>query len=130
MTEQLIEVTVLEDDVVLRQEALQSIEDDLLGQGVAVRAVRDEAGPGSKSGLGAIITSLAVSGGLAASARAVQQVVVAYLRRAGARKVQLKVGKDTIVLDGASPREQRAALEAWINEHRPVEGGSSGPEPD
>ncbi|MFC7531787.1 hypothetical protein [Actinoplanes sp. GCM10030250] len=108
---------VAEEERALKQEALLTLQDDLLRSGVAVEPTHAEGPEGSKSGLGMIV-ELAITGGLAAaSVRAIQQILIAYLRREGARRVELTLGKDKMVLDATSRREQREALRAWFEKH-------------
>lgn len=84
---------------------------------VDVRPVPVVAPDGSKSGTGMTLGELAVTGVLSAtSVRALASVLVEWARTSAKRKLTLKSGDDSLVIDGTVTRGQEAVVEKWLRE--------------
>ncbi|MFI5937439.1 hypothetical protein [Actinoplanes sp. NPDC051494] len=93
---------------------LGSILADLARAGVPCVPVRAGTEPSAKSAAGPLV-SVAVTGLVSAGGlRAMSQVLVAAVRRAGGRRIELRLGDDTLIIDGASPRDTTAALDGFL----------------
>lgn len=60
---------------------------------------------------------------LASSAKVLRQVldtVRDWVQRNDAEKVRLEIGGDVIEVEGASPEERRALVDAWLLRHAPA----------
>ena len=94
---------------------LREIDVDLRRAGVVCAPVRSGSTSHAKGGAGAL-TSLVVSGLLsAAGLRALSQVLVAVVRRSERRRIEIRVGDEVLVLDGASARDGRAAVDGFLD---------------
>jgi hypothetical protein len=78
------------------------------------RASAESVVPGSKSGLITSLTTLLVSGGFSAAVvKSLTTLVQDWMKRSQARKVVLVFGENRLELEGASGRDQAAAVTAW-----------------
>ncbi|GAA0223947.1 hypothetical protein GCM10010492_22570 [Saccharothrix mutabilis subsp. mutabilis] len=77
---------------------------------------------GAKSGTGMAIAELVVNGALpAAVAAAVASVITAFVQRGSARKVTIKVGQDSITVQGGTKADQKALVQAFLEKHGPTD---------
>ena len=88
-------------------EQTRALADDLRAiGGLAVRPAVAAASAGAKAGASESIGYLIVSGLLSASTLgAVRDVIVAYLARSGARRIDVTVGDKHVTIDGASAED-------------------------
>ena len=83
--------------------------------------VHAEPVPAAHKGGGELV-SLAVGGLVsAAGVRAMSQVLIAIVQRPGRRRVEIRLGDDSLILDSASARESRAALEGFLERVGPAD---------
>lgn len=95
-------------------------------EGVAAEAPTTVAEPGSKPGTALVLGELVVQGLLStATVTAIARVVIAFVRRGAARKVEFTRGDEKIVIEGISATDQMRALEEWLRLDR---GHSDSPE--
>src|SRR5687768_8449237 len=94
-----IEITVLSSS---DNDALRHLRGDLLRAGIATEPAAGPAPAGAKSGV-ATVTSLVLSGVIsAAGLRALSQVLLATVRRAQQRRIEIRRGDDVFILEAAS----------------------------
>lgn len=99
-------------------ELLREIQVDLRRAGVPCTPERAGSVPRAKSGDGSL-TSLLIGGLVsAAGLRALSQVLVAVVRRSEKRRVEIRLGEQVLVIDGASARDGRAALDGFLERTR------------
>jgi len=92
---------------------LREIHEDLRRAGVPCRPVELATAGSAKSG--GSLTSLVVGGLVSAAGfRAMAQVLVAIVRRSGTRRIEVRRGDDVLVIDGASARDGRRALDEFL----------------
>jgi hypothetical protein len=92
---------------------LREAHEDLRRAGVACTPTHAGTPAAAKSG--GSLTSLVVGGLVsAAGVRAVSQVLVAVVQRAAKRRIEVRLGDDTLVIDGASARDGRTALDSFL----------------
>lgn len=93
---------------------LREIHTELRRAGVPCRPVElATTVPAAKSG--GSLTSLVVGGLVSAAGfRAMAQVLVAIVRRSGTRRIEVRRGDDVLVIDGASARDGRRALDEFL----------------
>ncbi|MEU6270089.1 effector-associated constant component EACC1 [Saccharopolyspora shandongensis] len=85
--------------------------------GIAVRRAREEAPQDSKSGIGAQIAELIVTGTLSGGTlAAVTRVITALINRSANRSVTVKADGREIVLTGTSAKVQRQMLELFAED--------------
>ncbi|RKT51948.1 hypothetical protein C8E97_0439 [Saccharothrix australiensis] len=73
---------------------------------------------GAKSGTGLAVSELLLNGAVpAAVAAAVASIVTAFVQRGSARKVVIRSGEESITVQGADARTQRALVEDWLKKH-------------
>lgn len=102
-----------ETDALTRQ-----LQEELLLLDAAESVVRPEVGaapPGSKSGTVTALGALLVMGVFSRAAlTALVTLVGEWRQRAQARRVELTVGEDSLVVEGVSAKDQKALIEAWL----------------
>jgi hypothetical protein len=108
----------LEPDMVPRAtaQALRWVSEHMAREGITARLTVDEPPDGSKAGTGAQLAAVVLSGLVSATGlSAASQILVALIRRPEIRRVELRRGDELLILDGASPADQRAVVEAWLS---------------
>ncbi|GIF17372.1 putative Abi (CAAX) family protease [Actinoplanes tereljensis] len=92
---------------------LREVHEDLRMAGVACTPMH--AGVVSSAKSGGSLTSLVVGGLVsAAGVRAMSQVLVAVVQRSAKRRIEVRMGDDTLIIDGASARDGRTALDSFL----------------
>jgi len=110
-----------------RVSAVRILDDDLRRAGIPSEQVAESAPQESKSGLGASVAELLVSGVLStASIGAFARIVIAFVNRGAGRKVILEDGGERLELDAQPTREQRRLIELWLH----ARSASSNAEPE
>ncbi|MFK4104787.1 hypothetical protein ACI2L1_32900 [Streptomyces sp. NPDC019531] len=96
----------------------RELQEELLLLDAAESVVRPEVGsapPGSKSGTVTALGALLVTGVFSRTAlTAFVSLVGEWRQRAQARRVELTVGEDSLVVEGVSAKDQKALIEAWL----------------
>ena len=84
------------------------------------RAPASEAAPpGARAVDSTSLTTLVVSGATSAAfLGGLAQVVVAWIQRSSARRVEVTFGDRTLTLDGASKADVNAAVQAFLEDSR------------
>lgn len=107
------------EDRELLDSATTALYDDLRALGdVRVSRGAEAAAAGAKSGLGAALGDLLVSGGTVA---AVYRVIIAWLGRSKARSVTWVQGEEKVELTALSGADQRRVIELLAEKHRAAE---------
>ena len=90
---------------------------ELSRAGAPVVRAEEAAVEHAKSGVGASLTDLVLTGGLSAAVvSAVASVVVGYIQRGAARGVTLKRGDRSLQVTGASPDDIQKIVEKFLEE--------------
>lgn len=88
--------------------------DDLSRARLATKPATGAGRPGDKS-TAAYLAELVLTGGLAvATVEAAANVIVAFVERQAARRVTVRVGDTEVVVEGASARDARRAVQAAL----------------
>ncbi|MCX4852661.1 hypothetical protein OG426_06380 [Streptomyces canus] len=107
----------------------RGLQEELLLVDAAESVVRPEAGaapPGSKSGTVTALGALLVTGVFSRAAlTAFVSLVGEWRQRAQARRVELTVGDDTLIVEGVSAKDQKALIEEWLQRR----SGGNDPQP-
>jgi len=102
------------------EDLLRQLHAELRRAGIVSEPVSSSVPVGSKSG-GGTLASLVLSGLVsAAGLRVLAQVLLATVRRAEKRRIEIRRGDDVFILDGASSRDGHAALEGWLRTTGPI----------
>lgn len=101
---------------------LHQVHDDLRRAGISCTPVNARTERSAKSGGGPLVSLIV--GGLvsAAGLRAISQVLVAAVQRSGKRRVEVRLGEDVLIIDGASARDGRTALDGFLARVATVDG--------
>ncbi|WP_125804699.1 hypothetical protein [Actinoplanes sp. ATCC 53533] len=95
-------------------DTLSQLHGDLRRAGIAAEPAAASTPPGAKSGVGTV-TSLVLSGLIsAAGLRTLSQVLLASVRRAEKRRIEIRRGDEVFILEAGSARDGHVALEAWL----------------
>ncbi|MBB5867850.1 hypothetical protein F4553_001229 [Allocatelliglobosispora scoriae] len=97
------------------RELLEALYNDLYELGLPVHTEQGSLPADGKS-VTAAIASVVLGASLStAGIKAFTKVILAFVKRSQVRRIELSLGGDTLVLEGASPADLRLALQSWLD---------------